>query len=44
MSKIKIQILKDDEVGNKKGDVKEVGSNIAKGMIDRKLAKVYEDK
>lgn len=36
---MKIEILKDDEVGNKKGDIKDVKPVIAKAMIANKKAK-----
>lgn len=44
MKKVKIEILKTDKIGNEKGDVKEVSSNIASGMIKRKAAKVFVEK
>lgn len=39
----KIEIIKDDKIGNKKGDVKEVSGVIAAKMVSSKIAKYHTD-
>jgi len=44
MTKIKVEIIKDDPIGLVKGDIKNLDVNIADDLVKSKQAKYYKEK